>query len=221
MSAALIVFAKPPIAGQVKTRLTPELSEEAAARLYEAFLRDALAQYVALDVPVRLYISPPAGRLPGGIVPEPVTVHEQVGPGLGARMANAFEETLQAGLGAAVIIGTDHPTLPTAYIREAFSALDTPEALCIGPSEDGGYYLLGMNSYYPAVFEGMTYSHADVFDDTVARAARLDARLTILPTWYDVDTPDALRRMLADLEDRPDDVAPYTRVAVRALFQHP
>lgn len=216
---ALLVFAKRPEPGRVKTRLTELLTPEEAAGLYEAFLRDALRQYAALGADVRLYLA--GGALPEGLAPPGVSHHVQQGDGLGPRMLRAFVETFAAGYARAVIIGTDHPTLPSAFIEQAFAALAPPRAVCLGPSDDGGYYLLGMNDFFPELFEEMRYSHAGVFRETLARAAATDAALTILPPWYDVDTPEALGRLVRDLAATPG-IAPATRAAVRALARrHP
>lgn len=216
MDAALLVFAKVPRPGDVKTRLTPVLTPDEAAELYRAFLLDALALYAQLEVDVRLYLAPP---VPDGPFPDRspgVSVHRQEGEGLGARMSTAFRDTFDEGARRVSVVGTDHPTLPAAYVRQSFRALTADRSICIGPSEDGGFYLLGMNAYYPQLFEGMTYSHGDVFTDTLARIGTTDARLTVLPRWYDVDTPKALARMLADLEDA-DVEAPRTRRVVDRL----
>ncbi len=201
--AALLVFAKVPEPGAVKTRLTALLTDAEAAQLYEAFLRDALDAYQQLGVAVRLYLSPAPDAVPEGLVPDGVSLHRQRGDGLGERMLNAFVETFVAGFERAVVIGTDHPTLPLAFVAHAFDELAAPFATVIGPSDDGGYYLLGMNEVYPQLFEGMTYSHPDVFADTLQRAHTTPASLSILPTWYDVDTPDALERLAADLDREP------------------
>ena len=214
--SALIVFAKRPIPGRVKTRLTPTLSPEDAAKLYEAFLRDAIHQYLALDLDIRLYLAPSANSLPEYLTQLPISIHEQEGPGLGTRMLHAFENTLADGYERAVVIGTDHPTLPTPFIQQAFESLGEPSAISIGPSEDGGYYLLGMNAVYPALFAEMDYSHARVFADTLDRVQQTGARLTVLPRWYDVDTPRALRRLIRDLED-PFVSAPRTRETLASL----
>jgi hypothetical protein len=215
MSDALLVFAKVPRPGNVKTRLTPVLTADEAARLYEAFLADALAQYVALPVDIRLYLAPslPEGGL--DLVPNAVPVLAQEGASLGARMRNAFEESLRE-YDRCCVVGTDHPTLPSAYLRKAFEVLGQDRSLCIGPSEDGGYYLLGMSAFYPALFEGMTYSHSRVFRDTLARVEKTDARLTVLPKWYDVDTPQTLEQLLNDLETTTADL-PATRQVVADL----
>ena len=202
--AVLLVFAKVPVPGTVKTRLTALLSDAEAARLYDAFLRDALDAYRDLDVDVRLYMSPTPDAVPDGLVPDGVALHRQRGDGLGARMLNAFVEAFVAGYHRAVVIGTDHPTLPLAFVARAFEELATPFATVIGPSDDGGYYLLGMNEVYPQLFEGMDYSHPEVFADTLQRAHATPASISILPTWYDVDTPDTLARLAADLERAPE-----------------
>lgn len=216
MDAALIVFAKVPRPGQVKTRLTPVLTPTEAARLYDAFLRDALQLYAQLPIDVRLYLAPPLPEEPMDGLPDSIPVFEQEGEGLGGRMKQALRDTINHGYDRVSIVGTDHPTLPIGFIRQSFGALESSRSVCIGPSEDGGFYLLGMNAFYPQLFEGMTYSHESVFSDTLARVSTTDARLTVLPRWYDVDTPAALERMIRDLEDE-DIVAPRTREAIHQL----
>ncbi len=219
--AALIVFAKVPEPGKVKTRLTEFLTPAQAAGLYAAFLADALAQYTALGVAVRLYLGPTQAPMPAGIVPATTTIHTQVGADLGARMSHAFLETFLAGYQRAVIIGTDHPTLPSAFISEAFKSLvEDPYSIVIGPSEDGGYYLLGMNEFYPQVFEDMTYSHRGVFKETLDRADSSGAGVvSVLPPWYDVDTPDELTRLVHDLPNADPDALPRTRDVLGALVK--
>ena len=198
---ALIVFAKVPAPGAVKTRLTALLTEAEAAALYDAFLRDALDAYAGLGPAVRLYLSGD-GALPADLVPDGVSLHAQRGEGLGPRMLRAFAETFVAGHERVAIIGTDHPTLPLPFVELAFSELARPLSTVLGPSDDGGYYLLGMNELYGELFDGMTYSHDGVFDATLRRAEATPASVTVLPPWYDVDTPAALERLAADLAAR-------------------
>lgn len=216
MDAVLLVFAKVPRPGDVKTRLTPVLTPTEAAHLYDAFLHDALDLYAQLDVDVRLYLAPPLPEEELDGVPASVTVHEQRGDGLGGRMQQAFREALDDGYERAAAVGTDHPTLPPSFLRRALTALDADPAVCIGPSEDGGFYVVGMNAFYPQLFEDMTYSHAEVFSDTLARVETTDAQLTVLPRWYDVDTPTDVERMLVDLSES-ELPASRTREAVRQL----
>ncbi|MEM8484697.1 MAG: TIGR04282 family arsenosugar biosynthesis glycosyltransferase [Bacteroidota bacterium] len=196
---ALIVFAKVPQPGNVKTRLTALITPEEAAQLYAAFLKDALDVYLEMPIDVHLYFGPSEVTLPDDLRPDGTAVHTQKGDGLGPRMAAAFAECFVAGYKQCVIIGTDHPTLPQAFVQQAFDVLDKPGAISIGPSEDGGYYLLGMNSFYPQLFDGMAYSHADVFSQTLDRAADTGASVHVLPSWYDVDEPETLQRLVRDL----------------------
>lgn len=218
---ALMVFAKVPQPGRVKTRLTDVFSPEDAASLYAAFLKDALAEYDSVDADVRLYLGPTEARLSEELVPEGIRQFEQKGDGLGQRMQRAFLETFAAGYQQVVIVGTDHPTLPTEHLSLAFEALEEPKQIVLGPSEDGGYYLLGMNAFYGALFANMTYSHADVFQQTVERVGKTDAMLTVLPMWHDVDFPDDVRRLRNDLMSSPV-ALPQTRATMaRLLEQYP
>ncbi|MCY4232991.1 MAG: TIGR04282 family arsenosugar biosynthesis glycosyltransferase [Bacteroidetes bacterium] len=197
---ALIVFARPPIAGQVKSRLTSLLTPKEAADVYRAFLFDSLKQYSNLNVSVRLYMT---DIVHSNIPLNEAVIKQQVGDGLGQRMQHAFSETAAEGYHQIVIIGTDHPTLPVQYIQEAFNAVSKPPAISIGPTEDGGYYLLGMNPVINNFFEGIIYSQSDVYEKTLHRAYQSDAHVVQLPQWYDVDRPRDLNRLL-----RQEDILP-------------
>lgn len=208
-SDALIVFGKPPEAGEVKTRLTDVLSEGEAARLYRAFLADSLEAYARLGAAVRLYVTPPAAAFPDALVPPSVAVREQTGPDLGKRMQRAFAETFDAGYERAVIVGTDHPSLPPSHLVRAFEELTTEEVVVLGPSADGGYYLLGMRTLRPELFGG-TYSHGEVFRQALDRIVETGAEPVVMPSWYDVDRAPELARLQKDLEAHPER-APRTR----------
>jgi rSAM/selenodomain-associated transferase 1 len=214
MRDALVVFAKAPQSGRVKTRLCPPLSPDQAADLYAAMLIDALDQYAALGPDVRLYLD---GEDRLGLDERSGSVHAQRGDGLGARMQRALLETFAAGYERVVLIGTDHPTLPSAFVEQAFALLDAPRSIALGPTHDGGFYLLGTNHFFGSLFAGMEYSHADVFEQTLARASGEDAYVSVMPLWYDVDDANALRRLRADLADLPPVTAPRTRAALDAL----
>lgn len=189
---ALIVFARSPRAGHVKSRLTTLITPQEAADLYRAFLMDSLQQYASLNIAVRLYMSDE------GLPHVPVfgaTIKRQHGDDLGQRMQHAFQETAKAGYKQIIIIGTDHPTLPLVFLQRAFEELSEAPTICIGPTEDGGYYLLGMNPLIHGLFDGIVYSRPDVFSLTRARAYQTGANIIELPKWYDIDTPDDLRRL--------------------------
>lgn len=189
---ALIVFARSPRAGHVKSRLTTLITPQEAADLYRAFLMDSLQQYASLNIAVRLYMSDE------GAPHVPVfgaTLKRQHGDDLGQRMQHAFQETAKAGYKQIIIIGSDHPTLPLVFLQRAFEALSEAPTICIGPTEDGGYYLLGMNPLIHGLFDGIVYSRPDVFSLTRTRAYQTGANIIELPKWYDVDTPADLRRL--------------------------
>ena len=219
---ALILFAKPPVPGRVKTRLTELLSDGEAARLYEAFLRDAIDRYSTLEADVHLYVSPPLEAWPEGLRGGDFLLCQQEGEGLGQRMKHAFQRTIAAGYRRVVITGTDHPTLPLSYLRQAFQALHKTPSLCIGPSDDGGYYLLGMTTTHAHLFEEMSYSHPEVFEEALQKASATQSRLTVLPLWYDVDAPAELHRLISELEDSrlsPSVQVSHTRTVVEKLRQ--
>ena len=218
---ALLVFAKVPEPGRVKTRLCPPLAPAQAAALYDAFLRDALDRYAALAAApggpaVRLHLAG-AAVVPPGLVPAGVEVLPQRGDGLGDRMLRAFVAAFAAGHDRAVVVGTDHPTLPTAFLGLAFDALDDPMTAVLGPSDDGGYYLLGLNDVAPDLFD-MAYSHADVFRDTLDRVMELDMTPVVLPEHYDVDDGPALDRLVAEWRAGAD-VGPRTADMLRTLTE--
>ncbi len=201
MRDALIVFAKQPVPGQTKTRLNTILSPEQSAKLYNAFVKDSLRDYSQLECELQLYIDGADTDVPEDWIRSGMQIHEQRGEGLGMRMLNAFTESFGSGAKRVVIVGTDHPSLPKAFLELAFDVLQTPSSICIGPSRDGGYYALGMNECYAGLFHGMTYSHNQVFTQTMQRAAAASDNLTVLPEWYDVDTPESLSWLLEDMKD--------------------
>lgn len=198
----------------MKTRLIPAVGAEAAARLSLAFLDDTVESARGLQgVELELWGDTSSGE-PGFFKRRyaDLPVKQQTGGDLGARLARAFDSAFADGVDYAVIIGADHPTLPVAYIERAFRAL-IGSHLVIGPSRDGGYYLVGLRRYaWPnarGLFEAMPWSTPDLLAATREAALRLGLCHVELPEWYDVDEP-------ADLERLRLDVAPGSRAA-RAL----
>lgn len=215
--AALMVMARDPAAGRVKTRLQPAIPAAESTRLYRAFLADALRQFAALDVAVRVYVADAARPQGLDVRLHGASLHGQRGSTLDRRMDAAFRDSSKAGYERLVIIGTDHPTLPTRYIREAFSALGRHGSAVLGPCADGGFYLLGMRPYCQDLVLGRRYSHERVSEETLALARRLARHVTVLDGWYDVDTPGDLLRLAGDLE-RAETEAPETRRVVADLM---
>ena len=199
----LVVMAKQPRPGEVKTRLAPALGDAGAARLYAAFLDDLAARLGRLEGVERyLAVWPPD---PDAAWLEPhrmrFTAVAQRGDGLGARMAavvaDALERDRRPGV---VLVGSDAPTLPSELVEAGFAALASGADAVLGPNPDGGYYLIGLGRAVPAAFE-LPMSTPDVLAATRAALAAVGARVALLPPWHDVDVPSDLERLRLELAD--------------------
>lgn len=191
----LLVFAREPVLGRVKTRLAAGIGAEAALAIYRELLALTAAAVAAAQVPATVWLAEaPAAFEPGQARPEwpglPWRVQPAAGS-LGERMAQAFGEAFAAGAGRVVIIGTDCPGLSAELLRQAFDQLLSHD-LVVGPADDGGYYLIGMTELHPALFANKAWSTATVLPDTLADAARLGLRVAQLPTLHDVDSAQDL-----------------------------
>lgn len=194
----LIVFAKAPIPGQVKTRLIPFTGEEVATTLHEKLTFHCLAKAVKAHVgPVDLWCAP-SSRHPFFIHCSKefqVELHPQSGGDLGRRMAFAFSETLKRA-SSALLIGTDSPSLTQIDLREAAEALAKGMDAVISPAEDGGYVLLGLRRSDPELFYGIPWGANTVMEETRAKLHRLGWRWHELPVRWDVDRPEDLERLM-------------------------
>ena len=194
-AAHLLVFAREPVLGRVKTRLAAGIGNEPALAVYRELLSLTAAAVAAAQVPATVWLAEaPAEGDPTQSRPEWPGLPWHVQPAadsLGARMAQAFGETFAAGAGRVVIIGTDCPGLSAGLLQQAFEELLSHE-LVIGPADDGGYYLLGMNRLETELFANKDWSTATVLPDTLADAARLGLRVAQLPTLHDVDSAQDL-----------------------------
>ncbi len=199
---ALIVFVKNPIPGAVKTRLQTRYAPDQVADLYTAFVRDVLARAERIDVDRRVIaFDPPDAEsrvraLFGGGVKAQWQFVPQVQDDLGVRMREALVQQLDAGASATVLIGTDIPSLPVHHITQAFDLLRTVDVV-LGPSTDGGYYLVGVSKSIPEIFEGVEWSTSSVLSQTIDRVQRAGNTLGLVPPWFDVDTPEELDFVLA------------------------
>jgi uncharacterized protein len=194
---ALAVMAKAPISGTVKTRLVPFLSIDEAAELSRALLVDQMEHLHALSSSaLYLVFSPPeAGEMMRQLAPLSFELFPQNGGDLGARMAHAFETLFAKGHKKIILIGGDLPPVPLTYFDDAYEFLNSPERrVVLGPSRDGGYYLVGMNDPVK-IFQDMTWSHDEVLAQTVAKLAELGISMHQLPLWFDVDTPADIERL--------------------------
>jgi rSAM/selenodomain-associated transferase 1 len=201
-SDRLLIFAKPPVAGVVKTRLSPALPAAEAARVYEACLRDVIALATRERGRVEVWHSGGvrAGRFFARAFPHVVRRAQGRG-GLGTRMADAFGRSFADGGERVVLMGSDSPTLPDALLTSAFHELREAGGV-IGPTLDGGYYLIGLcRAVWPeaaVIFEGMRWSTPEVLAATLERTLQAGLDVRLLPAWYDVDVPADLVRARAD-----------------------
>lgn len=216
---ALVVFVKSPVPGEVKTRLIPHLSAVESADLYKSFVSDTLRNAAKISVPARTVVAyRPHSKaldlswLPAKNRPE---LFKQDGHSLGEKLIHAFGLAFGRGAQQVVIIGSDSPNLPPSYIDQGFRALADAD-VAIGPSTDGGYYLIGLSRPCLKLFDDVSWSTDQVFERTVQNAQRQGYRLKILPTHYDIDTFDDLL-MLGDELEKASDLAPATHRYLAAL----
>ena len=187
--AHLLVFARVPALGRVKSRLAAGVGEPAALAIYHELLAITNAAVVAAGMPATVWLADTADVEPTAAETREWAAHQarcQPEGDLGARMATAFATAFDAGAGRVAIIGTDCPGLRDTHLNEAFALLETND-LVLGPATDGGYYLLGLRQPQPQLFQNKTWSTDSVLTDTLADAGRLGLRVAFLPTLRDVD----------------------------------
>ncbi len=189
---ALILFARDPILGKVKTRLSPFLADETILRLYTCFLQDSIKnimQVENVDRFVGVAPSNESGFFTETLVSD-IRLFVQEGEKLGDKMRRAIQDRLAEGYERVVIIGSDSPSLPVSYI---YRALSSDKDMILGPSTDGGYYLIGMRGKVVEVFNGVTWGTETVLRETCEHLEQNGASLELLPVWYDVDSPEDLK----------------------------
>jgi rSAM/selenodomain-associated transferase 1 len=193
MRPAIILFAKAPLAGHVKTRLQEWLGAGATLALHEAFVLDMLDKLLTLsdfaDVELHTDIKTDVWRR------DQVTLGEQFPGDLGLKMLHALSTGLAEGREQVCIVGSDTPTLPAAHLR---TLLTSPADVALGPCEDGGYYAIACRRTHPEMFSGVTWSSAGALAQTEEAAARCRLSVERGPGWYDVDLPEDLRRLRRD-----------------------
>jgi rSAM/selenodomain-associated transferase 1 len=209
---ALLVVAKRPAAGQTKTRLCPPLSAADAAALYECFLRDTLDIMRQVPGVSRgiVYLPEGAEDYFRALAPN-MELTAQRGADLGERLDHLLTAALADGAQQAVVMDSDSPTLPPAYVAAAFAQLDGPNDLVLGPCDDGGYYLIGLKRPQPRLLREVQMSTPDVMRDTLVLAAELGLRAALLPSWYDVDTAAELERLRTEIASSAEQIASHTR----------
>jgi uncharacterized protein len=224
MSAILYVAAKAPRSGLAKTRLGRSIGDEPATSLYAAFLRDLAVRLAGLPFPVGWYITPDdawgdlaplirAGTGPDAAVAEPGPVLVQGYGSWATRQQMLFREAAARGETRTILIASDSPHLDVKVVGEAFGALECHD-LVLGPTVDGGYYLIGMRGPWD-VLDGVEMGTPTVFAEIVERAARLGLSTALVEPTFDVDDAEDLARLAEVVADRDD--MPATRAALTVL----
>jgi uncharacterized protein len=241
-SCALAVMTKAPRPGEVKTRLVPPLTHDEAAQLNSSFLRDIAAAISAAIGETarscsRRTMDGAAGRqaateriargigvyTPQGteaayenILPEEFFLIAQRGHNFGDRLIFAAEDLFKVGFASVCLINSDSPTVPAENFSQAIELLQFPgDRIVLGPSDDGGYYLIGLKKLHRAMFERIDWSTERVLDQTLQRAAQIGVEAKLLPAGYDVDDWATLERLCNELlgenSSRACGIAPNTR----------
>lgn len=204
-TAALVLFTKAPIPGEVKTRLCPPLTPDEAASLHGSFVLDAVERstravkeaHGALD---RYLACAPSRDLVFFKVMEgryQIRLLDQVGENLGARMTRVFESLFAEGYRRVLLAGTDVPALPGGYYTQALQHLETHD-LVLGPALDGGYHLIGLTRHVPELFTDMPWSTDQVLALTTGKAKALGLKIALLPVCRDVDTIEDLEALIKE-----------------------
>jgi hypothetical protein len=202
---ALAVMAKAPRPGNVKTRLSPPLTLDQSAAVNICFLRDTTENIAALATSgsaAGIISYTPVGdeALFDDLLPACFALIPQRGDGFGERLLATAEDLLACGYGSVCLIDSDSPTVPAAAFQQAIADLQRPgDRIVLGPSHDGGYYLIGLKRAHPEPFANITWSTSTVFAETIAAAKAANLEVVVLPLWYDVDDAATLAILTAEL----------------------
>ncbi len=238
---ALAVMTKAPQAGRVKTRLVPPLTPEEAAELNKCFLRDTVAaissvcsrrpvgyastmqfehadasQSEAATAACGIAVYTPVGAESAytDMLPADFSLLPQRGDGFGERLYFAVEDLFKCGFGSVCLIDSDSPTVPAENFQRAVELLSMGEdRVVLGPSDDGGYYLIGVKRPHQHLFDQIDWSTERVLNQTIQRATEIGLEVKLLPAGYDVDDGASLRRLCNEIlaDTTSADIAPYTR----------
>ena len=192
----VLVFQKNAILGKVKTRLASGMGEARALEIYKYLTHSTYSALEVVPASIWTYFS---DFIPETVNPPIAKSFVQEGHDLGERMANAFARSFESGMEKVVLIGTDCPTLQSQHLNQAFETL-THSDLVVGPATDGGYYLIGMKRRADYLFEGITWSTAEVLSQTLAVATAHGLLSTLLDELSDIDTQEDWERYRSQIE---------------------
>ena len=202
----LVIVAKEPVPGKVKTRLFPKFSPTVAADLYRCFLHDRIQEVSTINGVDRAiaYTPEDARETFNTLALDGFELFAQQGKHLGVRLNNIFLEKLSQGYKAVSIVDSDSPDLPKSLIKESFELLLSKQAdIVFGPCYDGGYYLVGMRKPHPELFSNIPWSTENVLSVTLEKARKMGLNVKLLSTWNDLDTFEDLIEFYNMYKDRP------------------
>jgi len=207
-SCGIAIMAKASAPGRTKTRLVPPLSYDEAAMLNTAFLQDiadnVLRAAASTSIAGYAAFAPPGSQgFFHRILPASIGLIDACWANFGDCLYHTIEQVLARGHRSAVVLNSDSPTLPTALLAHTAEILAQPgERAVLGPSDDGGYYLLGLKTAHRRLFEEIAWSTDGVAQATLERARETNLDLHVLPVWYDVDDAEGLRRLFDETRRR-------------------
>jgi uncharacterized protein len=209
----VVVLARAPSA-KGKTRLTEGLTDSDARDLRERLFLDTLDGARATEFPVVVCFTPDDAREEMQRLAPDLVRLPQRGHDLGARMRDAIDQTLMSGADAVALIGSDLPSLPTTHITDAFTMLESSD-LVLGPTDDGGFYLIGTCHPLPDVFRDVTWSCPNVCEVVAANALAASLTVGYAREWWDIDRPEDLRRLVRSADEAADELSCGSAVARR------
>ena len=215
---ALGVMARAASDARGKTRLIQSLGISDGADLRRAILLDTLeaVQPVRLADRILLFTPDDARNEMASLGGAPAHILTQRGETLGERLRNGFDDIFALGYDGAGLIGSDLPTLPVGHVERGIEALMRHrDPVVLGPAEDGGYYFIGLRRPHPEIFQGIAWGTAGVLDETLTAAARTALSVTLIPSWYDVDSVLDLERALGAHRTMPGAARHLREWAVR------
>ena len=199
----IIVMTKVPGFADVKTRLRPVLSESQRVELARCFLTDTITNLASVFDRRIIAFTPGEGRvaIEAHVAAGDICIPQR-GSDLGLRLDAVIAEAFEMGFGPVIVIGTDSPTLPPEYLAQALDHLQSRgHGVAIGPTDDGGFYLIGVSRQREGMFSNITWSSSQVFEQTEANIRDIgNLDLLVLPRWYDVDEPEDLARLIAEID---------------------
>lgn len=206
----IIVFAKEPQNGKVKTRLSKRLSSERILGLYKAFLKDTV-ELINKCKTINKVMAYHCDGNPSYLkkIAKGYIFYKQTGSSLGQRIHNAFVLAKNQGSTQTVIVGSDAPDLPPALIETAFRKLARHDVV-FGPARDGGYYLVALKKPMRNIFQGIKWSTSSVLEESLRKAKKSDQKVYLLKPWGDIDEYDDFKLMNASLKTNKN-CAKHTR----------